>query len=914
MAAGEIKPKVKHRRRTVKGEPWVWLSGGAVAVGIMMIIGMVTLITVEGTTAFWPHNLDAYVLGEARFHVQHPEHGQVWVSRDDTMLVIPGAEQAFRLLDGGEAPADIGRPQRLTTDLFEQRPGLAEVAADRPWRLRDRNNRMLRDSRGLQLTLETFLADPESRRPRHEDGRDGWMARVFLEDAVRGPVYITEDDVMVIPVAWRMLDGRAVEFDFDQPRLAAIEDFREFRDLFEGDAWLLAQPNGAVVRDAEGEPVTAQRYLDSPAEFPSPWGYLDADGKHVPLEQILGDDRWRDYRVLVGAPRGSPRDMDIRELPPNPDGTPVRPYQLEVTPREYLIRQGNQGQTLYNEAAYFRWVRKYVPDVQALRRHRTSTYSDTVLAQVSLPHAALLERLEGGVLTGYVTRVTLDEEVVADLERDGREAVWEAFVREQRRMRRQYLQRYDIENRDIGYVNHQLKRRSDGLKRVRYVNRDSRNVVTMVERINQVHDRWQAVEPMPEADTTEAEWQTMMDEWLATLDELLDEWRAGVQEFLDADQAALEQGRSLIGAELSEREARAALRRLEDDRAALVEVERLQRERAAIQVNDFAPLRYKTTQMRVEERTSTFDFATPDGRTATIPLSHVVRGFRPNEYGLWGKLGVYGQRIKEFLTDDPRESNTEGGIWPVIIGTLVMVLLMCVAVVPFGVIAALYLREYAKQGPVVSTVRIAVNNLAGVPSIVFGIFGLGFFCWIMGGTIDDLFFPELKPTPVFGGGGVMWAALTLALLTVPVVIVATEEALSAVPSSQREASLACGASKFQTVWKVVLPQALPGVLTGTILAMARGAGEVAPLMLVGAVKYAPYPPVDGIPPFVHLERKFMHLGFHVFDVGFQSPNVDNTKPLVFATALTLLLLIAALNLFAIALRNRLRRKYATSAV
>jgi phosphate transport system permease protein len=201
-----------------------------------------------------------------------------------------------------------------------------------------------------------------------------------------------------------------------------------------------------------------------------------------------------------------------------------------------------------------------------------------------------------------------------------------------------------------------------------------------------------------------------------------------------------------------------------------------------------------------------------------------------------------------------------------------------------------------------------------VPSIVFGIFGLGFFCVVVGGAIDDWLFPELLPAPTFAGGNILWAALTLALLTVPVVVVSTEEALSAVPSSQREASLACGASKFQTIWRVILPQAMPGVLTGTILAMARGAGEVAPLMLVGAVKSAPLPPADAIPPFVHLERKFMHLGFHVYDVGFQSPNVDNTKPLVFATALVLIALVAVLNVFAITLRNKLRKKLATSAV
>ena len=211
-------------------------------------------------------------------------------------------------------------------------------------------------------------------------------------------------------------------------------------------------------------------------------------------------------------------------------------------------------------------------------------------------------------------------------------------------------------------------------------------------------------------------------------------------------------------------------------------------------------------------------------------------------------------------------------------------------------------------------VRIAVNNLEGVPSIVFGVFGLGFFVYFVGGTIDRVFYPEALPTPTYGTGGILWAALTLALLTVPVVIVASEEALAAVPRSMREASLAMGATKFQTILRVVLPAAAPGILTGLILAMARAAGEVAPLMIVGMVKLAPTLPVDHHFPFVHFERKFMHLGFHIYDVGFQSPNVDATKPLVFATALLLILAVTLLNLVAISLRNHLRRKYAGSAV
>jgi phosphate transport system permease protein len=303
-----------------------------------------------------------------------------------------------------------------------------------------------------------------------------------------------------------------------------------------------------------------------------------------------------------------------------------------------------------------------------------------------------------------------------------------------------------------------------------------------------------------------------------------------------------------------------------------------------------------------------------DGTRKEIAVGAIVRAIRPNELGVGGKLGLYASRVVEFVADDPRESNTEGGIFPAIFGTVMMVFLMAIAVVPLGVLAALYLREYARQGALVRMVRIAVNNLAGVPSIVFGVFGLGFFVYTIGGSIDRLFYPEALPTPTYGTGGILWAALTLAILTVPVVIVATEEGLAAVPQIVRAGSLALGATKWETTWKVVVPAAAPGILTGVILAMARAAGEVAPLMIVGMVKLAPTLPIDGDFPFVHFERKFMHLGFHIYDVGFQSPNVDATKPLVFATALLLILVVTAMNLIAISIRNHLRRKYAGSAV
>jgi phosphate transport system permease protein len=315
-----------------------------------------------------------------------------------------------------------------------------------------------------------------------------------------------------------------------------------------------------------------------------------------------------------------------------------------------------------------------------------------------------------------------------------------------------------------------------------------------------------------------------------------------------------------------------------------------------------------------ERQTASATFVLAGGQEKTVTLAQIVRAYRPNQMGLTARAGFYAARVLEFVAGEPRESNTEGGVLPAIFGTVMMVLIMSIVVTPLGVLAAFFLREYAHQGPFTSAVRIAVNNLAGVPSIVFGVFGVAFFIYLVGGSIDRLFFPEALPTPTFGTGGILWASLTLALLTVPVVIVATEEGLAAIPQGMREASLALGATKLETTLRVVLPSVLPSILTGLILAMARAAGEVAPLMITGVVKLAPALPIDATPPFLHLERKFMHLGFHIYDVGFQSPNVDAARPMVFATTLLLLLIVLALNLFAIALRNRLRRRYATAAV
>ncbi len=350
------------------------------------------------------------------------------------------------------------------------------------------------------------------------------------------------------------------------------------------------------------------------------------------------------------------------------------------------------------------------------------------------------------------------------------------------------------------------------------------------------------------------------------------------------------------------------------DDARYAAAERELAEVSEVNEQEFTRIREQIDALDRENARYELVLETAAGETSVQQIANIVRAYPANRLDWLDKLGVYASRWREFLVEEPREANSEGGVMPAIFGTVAMTLIMSLAVVPFGVLAALYLREYAKAGLLVSIVRIAINNLAGVPSVVFGVFGLGFFCYIFGASIDELLFSAKLPNPTYGKGGVLWASLTLALLTLPVVIVATEEALAAVPGSMREGSYACGATKWQTIQRIVLPRAMPGIMTGMVLAIARGAGEVAPLMLVGAVKLAPELPIEASWPFLHPERSFMHLGFHIYDLGFQSQNSEAAKPMVYTTTMLLISLIVALNLAAIWIRARLRRRFAVGQV
>ncbi len=392
-----------------------------------------------------------------------------------------------------------------------------------------------------------------------------------------------------------------------------------------------------------------------------------------------------------------------------------------------------------------------------------------------------------------------------------------------------------------------------------------------------------------------------------------------------SDLAGLNQALKVVGNELD------GLKELDDKLKDLAyEMEQLRLKDLKYAYNGLAegdPKRAKISQQRSEMQQEFTDFiavqssrtekireakavfADAAGQQKQVVLADIVQAYAPNQMSMSGKILFYAHKVVELISGQPRESNTEGGLFPAIFGTVMLIFVMSIFSFPLGVVAAVYLREYAKDGPLVRIVRIAVNNLAGIPSIVYGIFGLGFFVYGIGHTIDTLFFPERLPTPTFGTGGLLWASLTLALLTVPVVIVSTEEALGAIPREMREGSYALGATKFQTLYKILLPMASPGILTGLILAMARAAGEVAPLMITGVVKLAPALPIDGNFPFFHLDRKFMHLGFHIYDIGFQSPNVEAAKPMVFVTTFLLVLIVLIMSSVAIHLRNKMKKRY-----
>ncbi|MCA8918559.1 MAG: hypothetical protein KDB32_05735 [Planctomycetes bacterium] len=549
------KPNLRIGRRRVKGEPWVWLSGGAVATGIVMIIGMLLLITVEGMIAFWPNDIEAMVTGAPRYYVQHSEQGQAWVSQDDKSLVVKANKDAFRTLDDKPYTGDKSKLRAATMLDYADNRSLFDNG-EIEWVMRDAQGDLV-EFEGKTATLEVGLANAaryliDIGRDQREhyysisaddlkpdstlsaDQRQKLLGNLTIEHPKLKTIYLAENGTkLCVQRDWKYLDGTPVELDFKTPRQATIADYRELRSLFDGQQWVLADTTGTVVTEDRGDQkvgVTPGDFIDNPEKYPSPWGYLDEEGKKVPVEKLFEDDRYRDYRLLVGTVRGE-RAMDVRELPPNEDGTPIRSYQLDTKPTELLIRQGNQGEDLYGRDAYFRWVRVDIPHLESLRRTRESAYAETVLARKQLPGAVLIERLEKGVMTGFVTRVTVEGEVIADIEKDGRDKVLEVFLEQQQVWHEKYEKRYSVEKYDLGSVNFDLKDSEDTLKRIRYEHRDSRDIVAALDELEIKFKEWQAMEPLDKDYPTTEEYDVARAEWLDKLPAKLNEWQDGLAKY-----------------------------------------------------------------------------------------------------------------------------------------------------------------------------------------------------------------------------------------------------------------------------------------------------------------------------------------------------------------------------------------------
>ncbi|MCC5830412.1 MAG: phosphate ABC transporter permease PstA [Phycisphaeraceae bacterium] len=861
-------PSSPRRRRgsslPAYGEPMVWLTGGALALCLLMVLALIGYIVWQGAATFWPSGIvrvtthaDRILMGEV-FRTQEYE---VRVDGLSGMHPIAQLRAEERLL-----PEVRARIQTTTLPSEELRRHILSII--------DRNDEAVIDRTLREVLPATFSELTADRAP------------AILDEALRKLTEARRTAADLIDSGRLEALDQIIEAAGDESQDSAMDRVMRLRDQLADFRVTLAQRISqarplvaAAIREASGiearsredfenvEDYRLHRRLISDRELEVRAAIdLMFDNVRVPFQRRLIrtgnyditqihfewvsdlDIRHQDYpewaflaeRLRNGRFYGMPEAFSLLHYTgPAQDPEPDAGLSIDELD-EFFARQAQ------------------------LRRARAREIADSLRPEIEQRNARLPEgqRIELRYVSGnnWLRESELTEhtriEAVAEYHITAPLA-WAQFETHHQSVRDRWQERRRLETHDNGRVARRLE-----LGRLRVLRHAMRHEVSEAW-INITREIWQ----LQDAGDEEA-----MAQRLALREEIEEEFERPPAAFLE------------IVAEYEDIRRQA---NLEFERIAK-EIEKVNRE------NDRYVLHAVTAQ----------------GVQRNLTLNEIVRAYTANQTRQGDNLRVYLSRWWEFISDDPREANSEGGVFPAIFGTVLMTLIMSIAVVPFGVLAALYLREYAKPGPLVSAVRIAINNLAGVPSIVFGVFGLGFFCYLVGGGIDGLFFPE-RESPTFNKGGLLWASLTLALLTLPVVIVATEEALAAVPGSMREGSYACGASKWQTIKRIVLPRAMPGIMTGMILAMARGAGEVAPLMLVGAAKMAPELPgrIDAVPPYIHVESSFMHLGFHIFDLGFQSQDSEAARPMVFTTTLLLIVLIVLLNITAIVIRSRLRRKF-----
>lgn len=891
-------PTLNKRRRgsslLAYGEPMVWLTGGALAVCVLMVISLITFVVWQGGRTFWPVDIlriethgNRTLMGELfreQFHDVRVEnlanlHPLAALRGEKELLpllldrirLVPLPDESLRatvqglLLNRPEAAMEEALiPIIELTAQYDPVPTPAEIAQKAVPLLTQALASIQPTAEPERLALFQEILEQAQALAEPAEEPDAQRIAVFQQrmlSARRPLVARVADARPLVAAAVREASGvqdrERSEFEVEG---LGIEAFRAYRQSV-SDRELAVRETLDLLFDNVRAPF--RRRLIRTGNFDLTQVHFEWVSDLDVRQETHPEWAFIAERLVAGRFYGFPRAFSLLHY-----------TGPAVDPEPTLANADENGDGTLD----FDEIDRFNARLLAERRERAEAIVQELTPRIEALNRDLQpgQRVELRFVSGnrWLTREQLTDftriEAVAEYfvgeEIDGQNTgyplAWSKFEEHHRDVRARWRDRRSLETHDNGRISQRLE-----LARLSLLRAQRRLGVA--------------------------------DEWMGLMNEV---WRAEQT----GDEATINAARDLL-AEIEQQFGRPS----EEFMARLREFE-AEREAAN---RDFDEITRQIQQLNRENSRFVLHARTAQGQDRNLLLFEIVRAYVANQTTTGNRLAIYGSRWWEFVSDDPREANSEGGVFPAIFGTVVMTLIMSMAVVPFGVLAALYLREYAKPGPVVSTVRIAINNLAGVPSIVFGVFGLGFFCYVVGVWIDEWFFPEKLPVPTFGKGGLIWASLTLALLTLPVVIVATEEALAAVPGSMREGSYACGASKWQTIKRIVLPRAMPGIMTGMILAMARGAGEVAPLMLVGAVKLAPELPgrIDRVPPYFHVESSFMHLGFHIYDLGFQSQNSEAARPMVFTTTLLLIALIAILNIAAIFIRSRLRRKFVSAA-
>ncbi len=935
-----------------QGEPFIWLTGGALILCLVMILALLALVASLGLSTFRPSPLLQLQLHDGRTLL-----GEVTKTESFDLTTAKLLSEPQELRDRVV--------QQLTEELSDGLAGLTQPMqqsqAEHDRQIADLQQRVEETQQRWQRLVENTTdgtLPPFSRRDEiAQIGGDEALVKTRneLESLQRRIATLQQEQQQI---------ASAVQY-FDQPQHQTLDALRSADP--ETQAIGLSALLQRVANERGAAAVQHQRQMLRTGNYELTNEHFQwvTDYEIAPSGSSYPELATTVERISWGRFYGIPQKFTMRQ-------------QRVISQSEQQLEQMVEFLRQHRDRIGTADPERLDHQLQNLERElleRRVADVKTFLAMLPQPsESSPLSQLETrtGELHPAKELDAQDEITAAIMTWDGAYVAWQQFTRHHANIRARFHQQQQLEKHDLGKLYAQQER--DRL-RVRQAELDTGlsvmdNVRLLLESHHQtdqtrqeqtrieglvdlIHQRFGDASPAAAlAVAAQQEWSESIQEQRQSHQETIDRIDRWIHGLPPDVQTAVQR---------------------------YVETERTAADRSSEIQAEIESLKQENAQYQLH-------MVTADGQTKSLAVADIVRAYLANATTRSEKAGIYLSRWWEFLVDEPREANSEGGVLPAIWGTVTMTLIMSLAVVPFGVLASLYLREYAKSGVIISAIRIAINNLAGVPSIVFGVFGLGFFCYIIGAYLDGgprnagfqplppprwyalsgflavgslvafltglfsltgrhsakstwkrglgygslgLWFVSLSllcylliktplfngfyeanlPNPYWGKGGVLWAALTLALMTLPVVIVATEEALSAVPNSMREGSYGCGASKWQTIRRIVLPQALPGIMTGMILAMARGAGEVAPLMLVGAVKMAPELPLDTSFPYLHGNRSFMHLGFHIFDVGFQSQNSEAAKPMVYTTTLLLIVIITLLNLMAVQLRAYLRKRF-----